>query len=114
MQVSSKLRRVEGGFAHWCPACEEVHILPDRWQFDGNLENPTFQPSFRHTGLRMVYVGGKWTGEWVRNANGNVISRVCHYNLTAGQLQYCADSTHGLAGRTVPLPLLPEGLTDEG
>jgi hypothetical protein len=32
---------------------------------------------------------------------------VCHYFLQDGALQYCGDSTHGLAGKTVPLPELP-------
>jgi hypothetical protein len=68
-----------------------MHPLPDGWTFDGNLEAPTFTPSFLHS----------WgTG------------KVCHYNLIAGWLQFCPDSTHGLAGKTVPLPDLPEDPTD--
>jgi hypothetical protein len=111
-QVSSKLRRVEGGFAHWCPGCGEMHILPDRWSFDGNLESPTFTPSFRHSGIQRVFVDGNWTGEWKRDANGNTIPYICHYILTSGNLQYCGDCTHALAGQTIPLPPLPEGFTD--
>ena len=64
-----------------------MHPLPDGWTFDGNLEAPTFSPSFKHT----------WQ-------NG----RVCHYILTAGMLNYCGDSTHALAGQSIPLPVLPE------
>lgn len=112
-QVSRKLRRVDRGFAHWCPGCEEVHILPDGWTFDGNLESPTFRPSFKHTGLKIVKLNGKWTGEWEHDAQGNTIPAICHYLVTGGQLQFCADCTHALAGKTVPLPLLPEGLTDD-
>ena len=112
-QVSSTLRRIEGGFAHWCPGCEEVHRLPDSWSFNGDLEKPTFAPSFKHSGIRCVFADGKWTGEWVRDASGNTVPYVCHYTLTAGQLQFCSDSTHALAGKTVPLPQLPEGLTYE-
>lgn len=91
-QVSRVLRRSEGRYFHWCPGCEEMHPLPDRWTFDGNLEAPTFSPSFKHT------LGGD--------------GGVCHYVLTAGQLHFCDDCTHKLAGQTVPLPALPEGLTD--
>jgi len=112
-QISSTLRRVQGGFAHWCPGCKEMHILPDRWTFDGNLENPTFSPSFKHSFIQRVFVNGEWTGEWKRDAGGNTIPYICHYNLIAGQLQFCVDSTHALAGKTVSLPKLPEGLTDE-
>lgn len=59
-QVGRFLRRIgagEGyfgrGFAHWCPACEEMHAFAveepfrngAKWTFDGNLEKPTFSPS---------------------------------------------------------------------
>jgi len=91
-QVSSVLRRVEGGFAHWCPGCEELHRLPDSWTFDGNLESPTFTPSFKH--------------EWREH--------VCHYVLTSGVLNFCGDCTHALAGHAVPLPKLKdEGMGDD-
>ena len=107
-QVSSKLRRQTGGYAHWCPGCEEMHGLPDEWKFDGNLEEPTFTPSFRHSGVRKVMVDGEWTGEWVRDAEGNPVKFVCHYILTKGILNFCSDSMHALAGKSVPLPPLPE------
>ena len=55
------------------------------WAFDGNLESPTFKPSFEQSGVRRVFDStGKWTGEWMRDAGGN----------------------------TMPLPVLPEWLTD--
>ena len=111
-QASSVLRRADEGFANWCPGCEEMHILPDSWQFDGNLEKPTFRPSFKHSCLQRVFVEGNWTGEWKRDASGNTIPFVCHYNLVAGQLQFCSDCTHAMVAKTVPLPQLPQGLTD--
>lgn len=111
MQVSNQLRRDEGGYDHWCPGCQEMHHLPDSWKFDGNLTQPTFTPSFKHEGIQRVFIGGKWTGEWKRDASGNTIPYICHYILTAGQLQFCSDCTHGLAGKTVPLPDLPDDLS---
>jgi len=36
----------------------------------------------------------------------------CHYFIKAGQIEFQGDSTHALAGKTVPLPPLPAGLTD--
>lgn len=90
VQVSSKLRRSTTGLMCWCPACEEMHPLPDSWTFDGNLESPTFSPSFKHT----------------------TSNTVCHYVLTAGVLNYCGDCTHAMAGQSVPLPELPEWLRD--
>lgn len=111
-QVSATLRRAECGFEHWCPGCEEMHVLPDGWTFNGDVDRPTFSPSFKHTGVRCTFVDGKWTGEWPRDAQGKPIPMVCHYILTAGQLNFCGDSTHPLAGTTVPLPPLPAGLQD--
>lgn len=111
-QVSAVLRRACGGFAHWCPGCQEMHLIPDSWTFDGNVAVPTFRPSVKITGKQTVKVDGKWTGEWVHDAAGNPVDECCHYILTAGQLQFCGDCTHALCGQTVPLPDLPAGYRD--
>lgn len=101
-QVSSKLRRAEGAYMWYCPACEEMQPLPDSWTFDGNLELPTFSPSFKH--------------EWdqgpldPRRKPGHYI---CHYIVTNGQVAYCSDSTHALAGQTIPMPDLPPEYRDK-
>lgn len=87
IKVSSKLFRSDRAYFHWCPGCEKMHPLPDQWIFDGNLEQPSFTPSFKHTMGR----GG----------------RTCHYTLSQGTLNFCDDSTHILAGKSVPLPDLP-------
>lgn len=93
------LRQVDGGYEHWCPACGGVHMIavsepfPNgaRWSFDGNLDKPTFRPSVRI----------RW---------GQRLESCCHYWLKAGQIQFCKDCTHALAGETVPLPALPAHL----
>lgn len=112
-QVSPYLRRVEGGYAHWCPACEEMHVIFDRWQFNGNVQCPTFTPSVKITGKKTVKVNGRWTGEWVRGPDGKALDDCCHYFLTDGQIRFQPDCKHALAGKTVPLPPLPDFLTDE-
>ena len=89
-QVSAKMRRGVGRYFHWCPGCQKMHPLPDGWKFDGNLDAPTFTPSFKH--------------DW---ADGNI----CHYILTSGILHFCGDSTHGLRGQSVPMPDLPVEVT---
>lgn len=79
-------------YLHWCPGCESLHGInvekPNDWNavwsFDGNLESPTFSPSI------------------------NLVGR-CHYFIRAGRIEFCGDSTHKLAGQTVPLPDIPEG-----
>lgn len=88
-----------GGYAHWCPACEEVHAYQvPRWTFNGDLEKPSFTPSMLiRWGERIPDQEGKHEG----------MGGICHYFLTAGELAYCADSTHALAGKTVPLPKWP-------
>ena len=119
-QVSSKLRTVGGqfpgerGYSHWCPGCEEMHVIwtarvgdhgINSWQFDGNLDAPTFSPSVR------VTYNGPDAGQ-MREGGHRAPHACCHYFLRAGQLQFCGDSTHALAGKTLPLPLLPAELTD--
>jgi hypothetical protein len=36
-QISGKLRRTSHGYSHWCPACEETHVIFDGWSFNGDL-----------------------------------------------------------------------------
>jgi hypothetical protein len=111
-QLSAKLRSVEGGFGHWCPACEEMHVFsvgaPNtsgaKWSFDGNVASPTFAPSMNiRTGPRPTVPVG-------RPDAGKI--DVCHYFLKAGRDEYCGDCTHALRAQTVPLPDLPLHLTD--
>jgi hypothetical protein len=104
-QVTAKLRKTTHGFAWWCPACEEAHPLPygRDWTFDGNLEAPTFTPSFKHD--------WNW-GPMVKPGKREGLN-VCHYIITAGQVAYCGDCTHAMAGKTIPMPDLPPHLRDD-
>lgn len=115
-QVSAKLRRAVTGYSHWCPGCGEMHaisVLPG-WNFNGNLEKPTFSPSVKITGKQsIVDEKGEWTGEWVLDADGKPKDYCCHYFLTDGVLNYCGDCTHKLSGQQVPLPDLPSFMRDD-
>lgn len=78
-------------YAFHCPACgygHPFHVREDgkrpSWQFNGDMQRPTFTPSLRVNGY------GQYPD--------------CHLNLTDGKLQYHADSTHALAGQTIDLP----------
>lgn len=97
-QVSPLLRRGEGRWFHWCPACEQTHPLPDSWTFNGNEHAPTWSPSFKQT----FY---KERGEY---AGRNV---VCHYIITDGKIQFCPDSWHKRSD-IVAMPPIPEHLAD--
>ena len=91
--VSKKLFGNAAGYWHFCPACERLHPLPEGWEFDGDVDSPTFTPSFRHS-------WGKEGGP------------CCHYILTSGILNFCGDCTHDMAGLAVPLPDLPQHSID--
>lgn len=106
-QVSAYLRNTENGFSHFCPGCEELHHIwvtashpkGPWWEFDGRVDSPTFSPS-----IRIVWA----------DPDGEFPDECCHYFIVAGRIQFCADSTHALAGQTVPLPPLPLYCRDEG
>jgi hypothetical protein len=101
MQVSPILRKTVTGHAHWCPACEQVHILPDSWKFNGDVDKPTFSPSFKHTLVARAPLHGPDN------------FRICHYILTDGKIQFCPDSWHKRSD-IVSMPLLPSPHEDDG
>lgn len=79
---------LKGGDAYyffWCPGCKKLHpYLAPRWTFNGNIEKPTFTPS-----LKMLDSG-------------------CHLFVTDGKIQYCPDSPHEFAGKTIDMVEIPE------
>jgi uncharacterized protein DUF6527 len=90
----SVLKFIDGRPYHWCPACELLHPLPSdtgKWKFDGDLERPSFSPSFKQ------FLGGE---------------RVCHYVIAEGVIHFCADSAHAFAKQAVPMPPIPLDLDD--
>lgn len=88
----TKMRRTKGAFYHWCPACLLMHGMPHHgWTFNGDVDTPTFHPSFRH--------------RFVRDAGAEV---VCHYIVTAGVIIFQDDCTHHLAGESMPMPDVPD------
>lgn len=78
-----------------CPGCDLVHAIHvgDRipgkptWDFNGNLEKPTFSPS-----LLVKY-----------NWGDDEVAHVCHSFIRDGKWQFLNDCTHSLAGQTVPV-----------
>jgi hypothetical protein len=103
----------DGGFTQWdfkCPGCGHNHVFVtagpstsphnQRWQFNGNVDKPTFTPSLLN-----------W---WGKDADPNWQepegtppsygwSGTCHLYVTAGQIQYLGDCTHKLAGQTIDM-----------
>lgn len=104
-KISPFLIENAGGYGHWCPACAALHFFTVRkpgdaerpaWSFNGDRNKPTFAPSMRRKSSRPT----------------EKTERVCHYFLTNGVLDYCADSTHKLAGQKCDLPPLPASISD--
>jgi hypothetical protein len=81
------------GYRFRCPGCGGYHTLRTllgdpsaraMWDFNGNLEKPTFSPSVlsRHSTPEIV----------------------CHSFVREGRIEFLGDCTHELAGQTVELP----------
>lgn len=112
MAARGKLRTLEGGLvAFMCPGCKELHQVGigkgpgPRWGFNGEYDHPTFTPSVKVSGNKLIRdEAGRWTGEWERDAAGNLVPSVCHSFVRDGHIQFLGDCTHALAGKTVELP----------
>ena len=88
--MSKLLRReLDDGtdYIFWCPGCACHHFFRvgadegPTWQFDGDMEEPTFLPS--------LFVRGE---------------EQCHLYLNNGRLTFLKDCSHDLAGKEVELP----------
>ena len=89
------IERLDDGKLYFdCPGCGFMHAVAvgegdgPRWTWNGDFVNPTFSPSIR-----------------VRWDHGEQQEpRCCHSFVRNGNIEFCSDSTHSLAGQTVPLP----------
>jgi hypothetical protein len=94
----------------WCPGCDDVHMVNnDLWQVDDFIYGLTIRPSV------LVYERQKLINEDLEGeallAPSNITQAPrCHSFVTDGHIQFLGDSTHHLAGTTVPLPPLPDWL----
>lgn len=102
-----RLGEPEGRIRHsyWCPGCQTIHGIYIRdtdagqtfgWDFDGNLDAPTYSPS------QLSY--------WITRDGDRDIENLCHTFIRDGMIQFLADCTHGLRGQTVPMSPLPDFL----
>jgi hypothetical protein len=94
-------------FWFWCPGCDSHHrfstklasgeqlqenlkpkprVLPV-WTFNGKMHDPSFSPSLLYPDM----------GRGKR----------CHLHLKNGHIEYCSDSSHGLAGKRIKLGEMP-------
>ncbi|HWU21104.1 MAG TPA: DUF6527 family protein [Nocardioides sp.] len=94
-----------------CPGCDDNHTVrincADGWDFNGNLEHPTFTPSVLVHAVQWPEASGPVVGDRRRDRHPGVQpgeQTVCHSFVTEGRIQFLGDCTHQLAGQTVDLP----------
>ena len=87
----SKLRGIthdgHKGYRFWCPGCNFSHLYlvegPLKWDFNNDMEKPTFHPSLLTDGHRP--------------------ERRCHLFVTNGKIHFCGDCFHELKGKVVDM-----------
>jgi len=124
MSVMHRVAQRPGGhdpdFIFWCPGCRFGHGVwvtttcektGARWTWNGSMEKPTFGPSILVTGTNFTEAGLADYDAWMKagapDRQGKVFDSVdwrCHSHVINGQIHYCSDSTHKLAGQIVDMP----------
>ena len=87
-------------YYHQCPACDETHQYVvgapgQHWGFNNDFQKPSFTPSM------LIATNAPRSPEEKLH---RVTYTQCHYFVRNGMIEYCADSPHALAGKSVPLP----------
>ena len=80
-----KVLKTKDGHMFYCPGCKYYHMYDSRWEFNGNLDSPTFTPS--------LLINSTWKDR----------PTVCHIYITDGKIQYLGDCTHDLKGQTIDM-----------
>lgn len=80
-----------------CPACGwhgipvKVNVKEDNsWQWNGNLDKPTITPSVNHYYPESAY-----------EQHPGLKRYRCHYIITDGIMNFCADCTHDKSGQSI-------------
>ena len=77
----------------WCPGCLTHHLVkvegPGAWGWNRDVHFPTFTPS-----VLVTCPGGRPDDR-------------CHSFVDGGRIRFLDDCTHALAGKTLPLAILP-------
>ena len=88
----------------WTEKNDQAHAV---WDFNGNMDAPTFSPSIL---VRWVETPQNLEkdekGNFIKGADGRVKGAkdmVCHSFITNGMIQFLGDCTHELAGKTVEM-----------
>lgn len=100
----------DGQLSFRCPGCGMRHMVATadpypndaRWQWNGSMERPTFQPSILVTYEH--WVPPCTEDHYVAPESQTKVKDICHSFVTDGRIQFLSDCTHSLAGQTVELP----------
>lgn len=108
-----RVRTTTIGISFRCPGCGDAHHVPTSgptaWSWNGSRESPTITPSID---VKSGHYAPHWKpGDecWCGKNYGFECYR-CHSVVTDGKIMFCADSTHALAGQTVDLPDVTNGI----
>lgn len=116
--MTSPFRKVAGGgLTFFCPGCKETHAINQaggpQWQVSGAGDKLTFSPSLLVTSGHFVSTHKAGDACWCTYSAAHperpstAKCYRCHSWVRDGQIQFLPDSTHALAGSTVPLPPWP-------
>lgn len=103
----------DNSFIFSCPGCKQPHRFTSSWQFNGDLENPTINPSILvksgHFAPHFKEGDNCWCSyNLMKMAEGLPESKfrcaICHSFIKEGKIQFLGDCTHELVGQTVELP----------
>jgi len=91
-------KRIVTYYSFYCVGCKHQHsytVFDDNtgWQFNGNLDSPSFTPSLLNVAKELNEKTGVYDIEKSR----------CHLFVTNGKIIYCGDCTHELSGNTVDM-----------
>ena len=103
------------GYMFECPGCGQSHAMwtnnsnkKCNWQFNGNMEKPSFTPSLLvnyHTyPSGQVWPTDEERDRMMKGEKLTMTPGTCHSYITDGRIQFLGDCTHKLANQTVELP----------
>ena len=95
-----------GAFLFFCPGCGHDHvyytgrsyIIRSRWEFNGDINNPTFYPSLSNKWGKEA--DPKWQEpEDIHTPPDKGWSGRCHLYVENGVINYCGDCSHDYNGK---------------
>lgn len=96
-------------YRFYCPGCGFHHVYYTmepyhngaKWEFNGNIESPTFSPSLLNRWGK--YADPNFDDSDLTEDQKKALSGQCHLFVIDGHIHYCNDCTHELSGKTVPM-----------